>query len=114
MIPCVTPLAQQWHELLEGEPDDWSHLSLELRLDDTERTEEACTIACALNPWRRDDDYRSGILRFLVAHRDGYGAAVPLVRRRLELLDEAAIGGTLTLLHSLDAVRLVATQGPTL
>ena len=65
----------QWDELLAAEPSDWSHLDLELRLDDDERTEEVVVLLAPLNPWRRDDDYRSGILQFRAARSTGYGAA---------------------------------------
>ena len=107
-------LAAQWDAILAAEPQDWSHLSLELRIDDPERMEETCVILSPLNPWRRDDDWRSQHVRFLAAHTEGYGAAPPLVRQRLSLSDQAGIGGELRVLRSVDAARLVGTQGPTL
>ena len=78
----------QWDELLAAEPSDWSHLDLELRLDDDERTEEVVVLLAPLNPWRRDDDYRSGILQFRAARSTGYGAAAVLVGARVSLLDD--------------------------
>jgi hypothetical protein len=109
----VTPLAEQWHAILDAEAADWSHLGLELRLADTDRTEEAVVAAGPLNPWRRDDDYREGILRFRAARTAGYGAAAPLVAERMRLLDSRGIGGTLRVIRAVDAARLVSTQGPT-
>jgi hypothetical protein len=110
MLP-VTPLSEQWDAILSEQPGDWSQISLELRLADAERTERACVVLAPLNPWRRDDDYRIGILRFLSAARFGYGAFPGLVRTRLGLLDAEGLGGSLTLLGGVDAVLPVATQG---
>jgi hypothetical protein len=106
----VTSLADQWTAILEAESEDWSHMALELRLADTERTEEVVVTLAPLNPWRRDDDYRSGVLRFRVARTVGYGAAPGLVSVRLHQL--VGVEGELQVLRSLDAVRPVATQGP--
>jgi hypothetical protein len=106
----MTSLADQWTEILEAESEDWSHLALELRLADTERTEDVVVVLAPLNPWRQDDDYRSGVLRFRVARTVGYGAAPGLVAVRLDQL--AGIEGELRVLRAMDAVRPVGTQGP--
>jgi hypothetical protein len=111
-MQAVTPLAEQWDAILSEQPGDWSQLRLELRLADTERTERACVALAPLNPWRRDDDYRIGILRFQAASRFGYGSYAGLVRMRLAQLDSEDIGGSLSLLGGVDAVEPVATQGP--
>jgi hypothetical protein len=105
-------LRRQWDELLAAEPGDWSNLDLELRLEDQERTEEVVVLLAPLNPWRRDDDYRTGILQFRAARTAGYGAAAGLVGARIALLDDRGIEGHLRVLRSVDAVRLVHTQGP--
>jgi hypothetical protein len=107
----VTPLAEQWDAILSEQPGDWSQLRLELRLSDTERTERACVVLAPLNPWRRDDDYRIGILRFIAAAKFGYGTYPGLVRTRLGQLDAEGLGGSLALLSSVEAVLPVATQG---
>jgi hypothetical protein len=106
----MTSLANQWTAILEAESEDWSHLALELRLADSERTEEVVVTLAPLNPWRRDDDYRSGILRFRVARTLGYGAHPGLVAVRLGQL--AGVEGELEVLRSVDAARPVGTQGP--
>jgi hypothetical protein len=108
----MTSLADQWTAILAAESEDWSHLALELRLADTERTEAAVVALAPLNPWRRDDDYRSGVLRFRAARTVGYGAAPGLVGVRLAQLGGAGIEGELEVLRSVDASRPVATQGP--
>jgi hypothetical protein len=106
----MTSLADQWTAILEGESEDWSHLALELRLADSELTEEVVVTLAPLNPWRRDDDYRSGVLRFRVARTTGYGAAPGLVAVRLRQL--AGVHGELQVLRVVDAARAVGTQGP--
>ncbi len=108
----MTPLAEQWDAILSEQAGDWSQLRLELRLADAQTTERACVVLAPLNPWRRDDDYRIGILRFEAASSFGYGAFAGLVRTRLGQLDGEDIGGSLTLLSGIDAVEPVATQGP--
>jgi hypothetical protein len=106
----MTSLADQWTAILAAESEDWSHLALELRLADTELTEEVVVTLAPLNPWRRDDDYRSGVLRFRVARTTGYGAAPGLVAVRLGRL--AGVHGELEVLRVADAARPVGTQGP--
>jgi|SRR5882757_3376353 len=107
----VTPLAEQWEAILSEQPGDWSQLQLELRLADGITTERACVVLAPLNPWRRDDDYRIGILRFIAAAKFGYGTYPGLVRTRLGLLDAEGLGGSLALLGSVEAILPVATQG---
>ncbi|HET6171364.1 MAG TPA: hypothetical protein VFD90_02085 [Gaiellales bacterium] len=107
----MTPLAEQWDAILSDQPGDWSQLRLELRLDDTTRTERACIVLAPLNPWRRDDDYRIGILRFIAGRRFGYGTYPGLVRLRLAQLDTEDLGGSLALLSGVDDIWPVATQG---
>ena len=110
-MTVVTPLAEQWDAILSEQPGDWSQLRVELRLDDASRTERACVVTGPLNPWRRDDDFRIGILRFIASSRSGYGSYAGLVRMRLSQLDTEDIGGSLSLLGGVDAVEPVATQG---
>jgi hypothetical protein len=107
----MAPLTEQWDTILADEPDDWAHLAVELALDDSERMEEAALLACALNPWH-GPTWRTGWMRFRVAHTIGYGAAPELTRSMMARLDDAGIGGALRVLGSLDAVQPVATQGP--
>lgn len=105
-------LVEAWDAALAAEPDDWSHATVELVLDDSERMEEAALLACAANPWH-GDTWREGILRFRVARSFGYGASAELVRGLMGRLDTAGIGGRLRIVSSLDAILPVSTQGPT-
>lgn len=111
-MTAVTPLAEQWDAILSEQPGDWSQLRLELRLADDTRTERTCVVMAPLNPWRRDDDYRIGILRFQAASSFGYGAYAGLVRVRLAELDRESISGSLSLLGRTESNEPVATQGP--
>jgi hypothetical protein len=111
-MSLVTPLAEQWDAILSKQPGDWSQLRLELRLGDTTSTERACVVLAPLNPWRRDDDFRIGILRFQAAASFGYGTYSGLVRTRLGQLDGEGVGGSLSLLGGVEAIEPVATQGP--
>ena len=65
-----------------------------------------------LNPWRRDDDYRIGILRFIAASRRSATAPIPgSCARASAQLDVEGIGGSLALLGGVEAILPVATQG---
>jgi hypothetical protein len=108
----VTPLAEQWDAILSEQPGDWSQLRFELRLADGIHTERTCVALAPLNPWRRDNDFRIGILRFEAAASFGYGSYPGLIRTRLAQLDGEDIAGSLALLGGVDAVEPVATQGP--
>jgi hypothetical protein len=105
-------LVDAWDAALQAEPDDWSHATVELVLDDSERMEEAALLICAANPWH-GETWRTGILRFRVARTFGYGASAQLVRGLLGRLDGTGIAGRLRIVSSLDAVLPVSTQGPT-
>jgi len=103
-------LVQQLDAILADEPADWENLFLELRLDDTDRMEEAGLALCPLNPWH-GETWRSGWLRFRVARTFGYGADDALTRGMLAKVDRRGITGTLDLLRSIDHFMPVQTQG---
>ena len=105
-------LQEGWDAALAAEPDDWSHVTVELVLDDPERMEEAALLVCSVNPWH-GPTWRGGVLHFRAARTFGYGASAQLVRGVLGRLDATAIGGTVRIMSSMDAVLPVGTQGPT-
>ena len=111
-IPGMPTLVEAWDAAIAAEPDDWSHATVELTLDDAERMEEAALLACGANPWH-GETWRGGVLRFRVARTFGYGASAELARGLLRRLDVAGISGRLRIVSSLDAVLPVSTQGPT-
>src|SRR4051794_9492593 len=89
----VTPLAEQWDAIVSEQPGDWSQLRVELRLADASTTERACVVTAPLNPWRRDDDFRIGILRFQAASSFGYGSFAGPVPMRPAPPHGGGIGG---------------------
>ena len=105
-------LQDAWDAALAEEPDDWSHVTVELVLADPERMEEAALLVCSVNPWH-GESWRSGTLRFRAARTHGYGASAQLVRGVLGRLDAAGIEGDVRITNSLVAVASVGTQGPT-
>ena len=88
-------LADTFTEMLASLPDDWTHLELELRIHDVDRYIEAATYMVMTNAQPLSENRWHW--RILVAHRFGHAAAAPVVRRNLELLDEAGIEGELAL-----------------
>jgi hypothetical protein len=109
----MTRLQEQWDELIADEADDWSHLAAEIRIDDSERSEEAGLLLCSANPWH-GTTWRTGLFRFRVARTQGYGASAQLVRSLLGRLDNAAIGGRLEFLRVISGAAQVGSQGPLL
>jgi hypothetical protein len=107
----VEPLAQQWDDIVERQPEDWSIMDIQLTLRDASVSEETALVLSPLNPWH-ERDWRTGIFRFRAAHTWGYGTAAEVCRKRLDTLDRLGVAGTLQLLRHLSDVKPVATQGP--
>jgi hypothetical protein len=89
------PLADDFSEILESLPDDWTDLELDLRIFDESRYIEAATYLVQVNaqPYSHHDWH----WRILVAHRFGHAAAAPTVHGALLALDEAGMEGELAL-----------------
>ncbi len=87
-------LAQNFQEIVDSLPSDWTDLELDLRVDES-RYIDAATLVLQVNaqPYSHHDWH----WRILVAHQFGHAAAAPVVRKTLELLDDAGIGGELAL-----------------
>ncbi len=87
-------LADQFQEIIDSLPSDWTSLELDLRVDE-ERYIEAATymVQCNAQPYSRHDWH----FRLLVAHQFGHMAAAPAVHGSLKLLDQAGIAGELVL-----------------
>lgn len=111
-LSSMPNLQEAWDDALADEPDDWSHVTVELVLADSERMEEAALLVCSVNPWH-GDSWRSGTLRFRAARTHGYGASAQLVRGVLGRLDAVGIHASVRIVSSLAAVAPVGTQGPT-
>jgi hypothetical protein len=88
------PLAQEFQEIVDSLPSDWTSLELDLRVDES-RYLDAATLVVQVNaqPYSHHDWH----WRILVAHQFGHAAAAPTVHGTLRLLDEAGIRGELVL-----------------
>ncbi len=86
-------LADEYREILDALPDDWTDLVLDLRIFDETRYIEAASymVTCNAIPYSRHDWH----WKINVAHRFGHAAAAPVVHATLRLLDEAGIAGEL-------------------
>ncbi len=87
-------LADQFQEIVDSLPSDWTQLELDLRVDE-DRYIEAATllVTCNAQPYSRHDWH----FRLLVAHHFGHAAAAEAVHGTLRLLDESGIAGELAL-----------------
>jgi hypothetical protein len=88
------PLAEEFQEIVDALPSDWTDLELDLRVDES-RYIDAATLLVQVNaqPYSRHDWH----WRILVAHQFGHAAAAPTVHGTLKLLDDAGIRGELVL-----------------
>jgi hypothetical protein len=86
-------LAEEFHEIVESLPDDWTDLELDLRVLDERRYVDAVLylVTCNAMPYSKHDWH----WRLLVAHRFGHAASAPTVHGTLALLDGAGIEGEL-------------------
>jgi len=107
--PEEAPLAEAWAHELAALPADWSDLFAEVEFDSSDDLAPAALCLAPVNPLRDGDRLA---FRFRSAHRFGYGAAEPVVRRCLERLDEQGIPGTVEILHVFSDTNPVGTQGP--
>ncbi len=86
-------LADEFQEILDSLPDDWTDLVLDVRIFDESRYIEAASymVTCNAQPY----SYHDWHWKVIVAHRFGHAAAAPVVHGTLRLLDEAGLEGEL-------------------
>jgi hypothetical protein len=86
-------LADNFTEIVDSLPDDWTDLELDLRIVDESRYVDAAVllVTCNAQPYSKHDWH----WRLVIAHRFGHAAAVPAVHAALKLLDDAEIAGEL-------------------
>ena len=84
-------LADDFQQVLDSLPDDWTDLDLDLRIHDEDRYIEATTylVQVSHQPYSHHDWH----WRILVAHRFGHAASAPATHGPLKLLDDAGIAG---------------------
>lgn len=86
-------LAEDFQQVVDSLPSDWTDLELDLRIADEDRYIEAATILVQVNAqgYSRNEWH----WRLLVAQEFGHAAAPATVRGTLALLDGAGIAGEL-------------------
>lgn len=88
-------LAEEFQEILDSLPDDWTDMTLDLRLPDEEQYIDAAVILTQINaqPYSKADWH----WRLIVAHTFGHAAAAQTVKGTLALLDQEGIEGEMVL-----------------
>ncbi len=84
-------LADSFQEIVDGLPEDWTDLELDLRIADETRYVEAALYLATCNA--RPYSHYEWHWRLLVAHNFGHAASAPTVHGALKLLDEAGVEG---------------------
>ena len=102
----IMPLAEEFQEILDALPSDWTDLELDLRVEE-DRYVDAATllVTCNAQPYSHHDWH----FQLIVAHHFGHAAAAEVVRGTLRLLDNAGIAGELVL-REVRAGRVEVTQ----
>ncbi len=85
------PLAEDFEQVIQALPPDWTGLQLDLRIFDEERYIEAATLLVQVNA--QAHSHYDWHFRLLVAHEFGHAAAPETVRGTLKVLDEQGIEG---------------------
>jgi hypothetical protein len=100
-------LADDFQQIVDSFPDDWTDLELDFRIADESRYVEAAVylVACNARPYSHNDWH----WRLLVAHRFGHAASAPTVHGTFVLLDNAGIEGEIAV-RELRAGRAEVTQ----
>jgi hypothetical protein len=86
-------LAEDFQEIVDALPPDWTALDLDLRIHDEDRYIEVATLLTQVNamPYSRHDWH----WRLRVANGFGHGAAAETVRGTLALVDKESVTGEL-------------------
>jgi len=86
-------LAEDFQDVVDALPPDWTQLGLDLRLVDEDRYVEAATLLVQVNamPYSKHDWH----WRLRVANKFGHAAAAETVHGTLALLDALGIEGEL-------------------
>jgi hypothetical protein len=89
------PLANDFQEVLDAMPPDWTDLELDLRIDDESRYVDTAVALSQVNaqPYSQADWH----WRLLVAHSFGHAAAAETVKGVLEKLDSEGVAGEMAL-----------------
>jgi hypothetical protein len=88
-------LSDNFQELVDSLPEDWTDLELDMRIADEERYVEAALYLATVNA--RPYSHHDWHWRLIIAHTFGHAASAQTVHGALRLLDEAGIEGELVL-----------------
>jgi hypothetical protein len=88
-------LAEDFQEILDSLPADWTDIEFDLRIDDESRYVDAAVILSVVNaqPYSKADWH----WRLLVAHSFGHAAAAETVKGQLAQLDAEGLDGQMVL-----------------
>jgi len=87
-------LADDFQEILDVLPSDWTDLELDVRVDESQYLEATTLlVTCNAQPYSNHDWH----WRILCAHQFGHAAAAPAVHASLLALDRAGIRGEIAL-----------------
>jgi hypothetical protein len=89
------PLADDFQEILDSLPEDWTDVELDLRIDDENRYVDAAVMLSQVNaqPYSKADWH----WRLLVAHSFGHAAAAETVKGVLARFDAEGLTGEMRL-----------------
>lgn len=102
-------LAEDWQEMVDALPPDWSHALVRLTLGSSDYVDRAALLLAPANPQLVDG---RSTLQIRAANTVGYGIASEMLRRCLERLDHEAITGRIEIVQTVSDAHPVATQGP--
>ena len=89
------PLAEDFQEIVDSLPPDWTHLQFDLRIDQEDRYVELAPIVSEVNAWPLSKaDYH---WRYNVAREFGHAAAPESVHGNLAKLDNEGITGVIAM-----------------
>jgi hypothetical protein len=99
-------LADEFQEIVDSLPSDWTDMEIDLRVDESRYVQAASlVVTCNAQPYSHYDWH----WRLLIAHQFGHAAAAPVVHGTLKLLDQAGIDGEIAL-RELRSGRVETTQ----
>ena len=88
-------LADEFQQVVDSLPPDWTDLEFDLRIDDEDRYIEAATLLAQVNAqgYGKHDWH----WRILVAHSFGHAAAAETVHGTLKVIDDLGITGEIAI-----------------
>jgi hypothetical protein len=87
-------LADDFQEIIDSLPSDWTDLELDVRVDESQYLEAATLMVVSNSQPYSNHDWH---WRVLVAHQFGHAAAAPAVHGMFVAVDKAGIRGELVL-----------------